>query len=508
VINGVKVYNNTFYSGDQAGWYLVLITENMDRTNGAPSLGARLYNNIFYTKYKIPSIKIDVQETFQDFECDYNIYYCEEGDHKPVFSIGDVEYTWEQWRALGYDSHSYVLNPDFINTTSFVPRGRLDYGTDLGASWQTALSTSAVWTPGAAPATTNQNGKWQVGAVIYTAVTSPPPVTPPGPSTPPETNSPPVIVVNAPAENLSGFVGEIDASGSYDNNNDRLTFTWISPSGISVSSTNTSKIKFLTPVTSSIQTVEFTVKVSDGISTQIQAVPVKILPYKPELESAEVVDVRASSFQSPHYPYDAVDGDIGTMWSANGDDQWLLLELNEPFNVQHVKIAFQPGQKKVSYFDVLGSSDGLTWETILTKSASCGFSGDLHVFDFPPSKASIGFKYIKYVGHSNSLDSWNYLSEFRIFGYRFRNPDGSQDLAVRLYPNPAQDIINIRIDDSSIKPEFIRILNLTGKIIFEEKIDPEMREFQIPVQFRQGIYILQLGSKDLTLFTQKLIINA
>jgi hypothetical protein len=303
-------------------------------------------------------------------------------------------------------------------------------------------------------------------------------------------------------------VGEIDASGSYDNNNDRLTFTWISPSGISVSSTNTSKIKFLTPVTSSIQTVEFTVKVSDGISTQIQAVPVKILPYKPELESAEVVDVRASSFQSPHYPYDAVDGDIGTMWSANGDDQWLLLELNEPFNVQHVKIAFQPGQKKVSYFDVLGSSDGLTWETILTKSASCGFSGDLHVFDFPPSKASIGFKYIKYVGHSNSLDSWNYLSEFRIFGYRFRNPDGSQDLAVRLYPNPAQDIINIRIDDSSIKPEFIRILNLTGKIIFEEKIDPEMREFQIPVQFRQGIYILQLGSKDLTLFTQKLIINA
>lgn len=506
-INGVKVYNNTFYSGDQAGWYLVLITENMDRANGAPSLGARLFNNIFYTKYKIPSIKVDVRETFQDFQCDYNLYYCEEGDHKPVFSIGDVEYSWEEWRSLGYDTHSVVLNPDFINTVTFVPRGRLDYGTDLGSEWQSGLSVSAVWTPGTAPATTLQNGIWQTGAVIYTAATSPPPVTPPV-TPPPATNTPPVVVVNATVENLSGFVGEIDASASYDAENDRLSFTWTTPLGVSVSSTSTSKIKFLTPVTSSIQTVEFTLKVSDGTATRIQTVPIKIVPYMPDLESAEIADIKASSFQTPNYPYDAVDGDIGTMWSANGDNQWLVMELRETFNVQHVKIAFQPGQKKVSYFDVMGSEDGTNWESILTKSSSCGFSGNLHVFDFPPAKSAVGYRYIKFVGHSNSLDSWNYISEFRIFGFRYNYPGNIQDHPVRLYPNPATAVINVRIDDSGIKPEFVRILNLAGEIVFQDRIEPGIRDFQIPVSFRQGIYIVQMGSGDLTFFSQKIIINA
>ena len=27
-INGIKFYNNTFYSGDGTGWYLLLITAN------------------------------------------------------------------------------------------------------------------------------------------------------------------------------------------------------------------------------------------------------------------------------------------------------------------------------------------------------------------------------------------------------------------------------------------------------------------------------------------------
>ena len=78
------------------------------------------------------------------------------------------------------------------------------------------------------------------------------------------------------------------------------------------------------------------------------------------------------------------------MWSANGGDQWIILELKESFNIQHIKLAFQPGQKKESYFDIFGSNDKENWEPILTKSKSCAFSGDLQVFDFPPSKTEKG----------------------------------------------------------------------------------------------------------------------
>lgn len=611
-INGVQVYNNTFYS-DKSSGSIILIDANRDRPVPAPSTGAKIKNNIFYTVKQMYNISIE-SGCLANFESDYNVFYCESGT--PMFSVDGASKTFQQWQAMGYDVHSVVINPDFINTTGFVPKKRLDYGTNLGTGWQTGLSTSAAWNTGSTPATTNQNGTWQAGAVIYPAATvtpapvplpvytgstvenstpsvvemiynlalaaivpavsafkvtvnsvarninsvavsgtkvlltlaspvkygdvvtigytkpssspvqtaaggqavsisnqpvtnkvayvSPPPVVTPPPVV---VNTPPVVVVNYPPDNLSGFIGELDATGSYDANNDNLSYTWVVPANVAVSSTNTPKVKFLSPVVNTPQIIEFTIRVSDGKTTQSKTIPVEILPYKPELEFAEVANIEASSFQAPYYPYNILDGNIGTLWSANGDEQWLILELKKLFNIQHVKIAFQPGQKKVSFFDILGSVDKETWEPILTKSASCGFSGDLHVFDFPETKSSMEFRYVKLVGHSNSADTWNYISEFRIFGFTYRNPGSYDEYPVKLYPNPARESVNVRIEDMTMKADFIRIVNLTGKVVYEDKLDPEIRDFQIPVDFRHGIYILQMGSGELTFFAQKLVVT-
>jgi hypothetical protein len=607
-INGVQIYNNTFYSSLSSGT-IILIDANHDRPVPAPSTGAKIKNNIFYTVNNVNNISIE-SGCLANFESDYNVFYCESGT--PMFSVDGTSKTFAQWQAMGYDLHSVVKNPDFINTTGFVPRNRLDYGINLGTGWQTGLSTSAAWSAGSTPATTNQNGTWQAGAIIYpeavvvqipqpvfvssavenstssvvemnynlalaaivpaasafqvtvnsvsrninsvavsgtrvlltlvspvvygdvvtvgytkpsssplqtpaggqaasvsgqtvinnVAYVAPPVITPPV-----VVNTPPVVVVNYTSDNLSGFVGELDATGSYDANNDNLSYTWVVPSNIPVSSTSSATVKFLSPVVGTPQTVEFTLKVSDGKTTQSKTIPVEILPYKPELEFAEIQNIEASSYQSPYYPYNILDGNIGTMWSANGDEQWLIMELKDLFNVQHVKIAFQPGQKKTSYFDILGSSDRETWEPILSKSASCGFSGDLHVFNFPESKASLEFRYIKLIGHSNSTDTWNYISEFKIFGYKYRNPGSYEEQPVKLYPNPANVLVNVRIDDTTLKPDFIRIVNLTGKVVYEDELDPEIRDFQIPLDIKKGIYIVQLGSGELTFFAQKLVVN-
>ena len=162
-INGVRFYNNTFYSGDGGGWYLLLISGNMDRAISSPSTGTKIYNNIFYSTIQIPMIKIE-SGCLSNFECDYNVYWCSAGE--PSFAIDGVTTTWAQWRARGYDAHSVIANPNFINTVDFVPATRMDYGTNLGAEWQTGLSTTAVWIVGTAPATADQNGTWQVGARI------------------------------------------------------------------------------------------------------------------------------------------------------------------------------------------------------------------------------------------------------------------------------------------------------------------------------------------------------
>ncbi len=164
-MNGVHVYNNTFFNDTNTDWSISIIEidANRDKLVPAPSLGTRIYNNIFYTKYQIPNISIEAW-CLSDFESDYNVFYCETGT--PVFVISGELKTFTEWQALGYDIHSVVVNPDFVNTTSFVPVLRLDYGTNLGAEWQTGLSTSAIWSS-TYPTTTNQYGKWQTGARVF-----------------------------------------------------------------------------------------------------------------------------------------------------------------------------------------------------------------------------------------------------------------------------------------------------------------------------------------------------
>jgi uncharacterized repeat protein (TIGR02059 family) len=320
-------------------------------------------------------------------------------------------------------------------------------------------------------------------------------------------NTPPVVVVNNISGTYSGFVGTLNASGSYDANKDNLTYTWKVPGNIPVSATNSSIIEFLAPIVEVNQTFEFALTVSDGKNPQTKTVSVTIIPYEPGLEKADVISVEAASFQSPYYPYNILDGNIGTMWSVNGIDQWIILELDGTYSIQYVKLAFQPGQKKEFYFDIFGSNDKENWEPVLSKSRSCAFSGNLQVFDFPASKTEREFRYVKLVGQGNSTDKWNYIAEFRIFGRRHKNPVDYEEQIVKIYPNPAHELVNILIDEPTFMPDFIKIASLTGKVIYDDKVDPYIRQFQIPIDFKQGIYIVQMGTGDITMFTQKIIVT-
>ena len=173
-MNGVMIFNNTFYSSlttDQTNRALIEIYENPSVTPAGSAKGAKIYNNVFYTKSRLKNISI-TSACLSGFECDYNIYYCESGT--PVFLVDGSLKTFSEWQAMGYDTHSKVINPNFKDLVSFVPAARLDYGTDLGQAFATGLSVDAKWGT-TSPATATQNGRWQVGAVIYKEVAEPAP---------------------------------------------------------------------------------------------------------------------------------------------------------------------------------------------------------------------------------------------------------------------------------------------------------------------------------------------
>lgn len=168
-INNVLIYNNTFYcdkTADENWRGQIMMYANDGLTPTAPSTGTKVKNNIFYTKYQIYNITIEDTASIPPVaNIDYNLYYCETGT--PIFNYLGRNKTFAQWQAIGFDAHSVVVDPDFNNITDFVPSSRLDYGTNLGETWEAGLATNALWVVNSTPAMTNQGIIWQVGAKIY-----------------------------------------------------------------------------------------------------------------------------------------------------------------------------------------------------------------------------------------------------------------------------------------------------------------------------------------------------
>ena len=185
-INNVPIYNNTFYNTSptftnslvRGTWRgIVHVYYNSQTTHpGYPTTNIKIKNNIFYTKYQIYNIVVNGSDDYSGtspsgcltgFESDYNIFYCEAGT--PMFQYMGVPKDFAAWQALGYDTHSVVVNPNFNNFTDLVPTIRLNYGTDLGTTWNTGLSPTNTWVVGNSPSCNIQNGTWQVGAHVYSS---------------------------------------------------------------------------------------------------------------------------------------------------------------------------------------------------------------------------------------------------------------------------------------------------------------------------------------------------
>lgn len=182
IIGGVTnapVYNNT------------LVFKNLN----TPSLGAIYIYSIglsyaFGTKIK-NTITVIEQATalsravflvdtdcLTNFECDYNIYY---SSLPLLFSVGSNNYTFAQWQALGYDTHSIVLPTlaaakalfvDYDNMNFALSENSLaiGFGQNLGEPYNVGLDASTNWgSESQLPVviTKQQPVSWDCGAYIH-----------------------------------------------------------------------------------------------------------------------------------------------------------------------------------------------------------------------------------------------------------------------------------------------------------------------------------------------------
>lgn len=118
--------------------------------------------------------------------------------------------------------------------------------------------------------------------------------------------------------------------------------------------------------------------------------------------------VTASSFQGDYLPEKVVDGDPATRWSAEGNEQWLQLDLREVKTLAAVEIAFLQGDRRNSLFVLQASADGSEWTTLF-EGQSGGKSAAPESFSFSPVRV----RYVRYLGFGNSENAWNSLTEIR-----------------------------------------------------------------------------------------------
>jgi hypothetical protein len=120
-----------------------------------------------------------------------------------------------------------------------------------------------------------------------------------------------------------------------------------------------------------------------------------------------------ASTNDGNVPANAVDGNLSTRWSANGDGQWIQLDLGSTRTVSSVKLAWLSGDVRTSTFDVL-ISGGATgpWTTLLAGRQSSGTTLALEEHDV----ADTAGRYVRVVGHGNSVNTWNSVTEAEIWG--------------------------------------------------------------------------------------------
>jgi chondroitinase B-like protein/F5/8 type C domain-containing protein/type IX secretion system substrate protein len=144
-----------------------------------------------------------------------------------------------------------------------------------------------------------------------------------------------------------------------------------------------------------------------------------------------------ASADDGNVPGNVLDNDLNTRWSASGDGQWIQFCLSSTTTVTGVQIAFYSGTTRTSTFDVLTSADGASWTTASSGRVSSGTSANLETFTFTGRTA----KYVRIVGHGNSVNAWNSYSEVRIqtsttVTARIMEEGLSSKETLTSYPNP------------------------------------------------------------------------
>jgi hypothetical protein len=171
-----------------------------------------------------------------------------------------------------------------------------------------------------------------------------------------------------------------------------------------------------------------------------------------------------ASADDGNVPANVLDNDLNTRWSASGDGQWIQFCLANATTVTGVQIAFYSGTTRMSTFDILTSTNGINWTTAATNRVSSGTSAALETFNI----TAVTAKYVRIVGHGNSVNAWNSYSEVEILtsttlAARVEEEAPASAAMLTSYPNPFTSTTNITYQLEKDGHVQLTVLDLAGR---------------------------------------------
>ncbi|WP_241562477.1 discoidin domain-containing protein [Streptomyces hoynatensis] len=177
-----------------------------------------------------------------------------------------------------------------------------------------------------------------------------------------------------------------------------------------------------------------------GIAAVVGAATVVGGPPAEAATALPIAGVTASD-DDGNVPANAVDGDLSTRWSAEGDGVWIRFDLGSVQTVGSVSLAWHKGDTRRATFDVQLSQNGSGWSTVLPRAVSGGSGVGPETYDLADAPA----RYVRIVGYGNTDNEWTSITEAAVFGAD-GNPDPGEDL-----PYGTDGSGNPRTDDCTVR---------------------------------------------------------
>ena len=137
----------------------------------------------------------------------------------------------------------------------------------------------------------------------------------------------------------------------------------------------------------------------------------------PDCAELDIENVTASGFESDpsdyHPPGDAIDGDLTTWWSHNGNDPWIEISLVESSPVCGVAVTWNKGDERDYSFEIGISEDGNNFEKVF-EGTNDNESTEQEIYPFDQE---VNRKYIKLtITDTSSNDGWTSIQEIDALG--------------------------------------------------------------------------------------------